>query len=86
MPCAKIENVFSPLLAEIDLPRLKAEQERVFRKRHDEFAHIGVGVSSEAQAVFDTLVKTLPCKWDGKVIVILDSVRLAPPYNVKSIT
>lgn len=42
-------------------------------------------MSAGAQAIFDMIDKTLPCEWADKVIVILKTVRLAPPYNVKSI-
>lgn len=70
---------------DVDLPRLKAEQERIFRKRHIEFTHIGVGVTPEGQAVFDVLAKTLPCEWEGNVIVVFGTVRLGPPYDIKSI-
>lgn len=68
-----------------DASRLRAEQDRIFRKRQDEFANIGVGVSATAQAVYDVLAKTLPCKWDNDAIIIFDAVRLAPPYDVNSI-
>lgn len=75
-----------PIVAvDVDLPRLKAEQERIFRKRHIEFTHIGVGVTPEGQAVFDVLAKTLPCEWEGNVIVVFGTVRLGPPYDIKSI-
>lgn len=72
-------------IAVIDTSRLRAEQERVFRKRHHEYTRIGVGVSKGAQAIFDMIDKTLPCDWDDNIIVVLKTVRLAPPYDVKSI-
>lgn len=72
-------------VAVVDVTRLQPEQEIAFRKREAEFDNIGVGVSANAQAIFDVLAKTLPCKWEKDVIVVLDTVRLAPPYTVKSI-
>lgn len=64
---------------------MRAEQEKVFHKRHSQYLQIGLGVTPSAQAVFDLLAKTLPCKWDQDVIVILDTVRLSAPYDVDSI-
>jgi len=72
-------------IAQVDVARVRAEEDRIFRKRHAEFTQVGVGVTPAAQAIFDALAKTLPCKWDREVIVILDTVHLAPPYDVKSI-
>lgn len=78
-------ELFVSCTATIDAQLVRAEEERECRKRHSQFMKIGVGVTPTAQNTFDLLEKTLPCKWDHDVIVILDSVRLSAPYDVNSI-
>ncbi|KAL8952328.1 MAG: hypothetical protein Q9222_001739 [Ikaeria aurantiellina] len=38
-------------------------------------------VGKEAQDLFDGLTRTLPTRWDGNDIVVLDSVVISPPYR-----
>lgn len=47
---------------------------------------MGEGVSVLAQHMYDAINKTMPCSWDGSVIVVLDEVRVAPPYTPSTCT
>lgn len=41
-------------------------------------ARIGVGVSKEGQQMFDALVKTMDCRWNGTTIICMDEVIALP--------
>ena len=34
----------------------------------------GLGVSKEGQQIFDCFYKTMPCKWQGKTILVMGEV------------
>lgn len=46
-----------------------------------EAAKTGIGVSTEAQQVFDALSKTMPCHWRQQSIIILNEVMLPWAYG-----
>ncbi|XP_043707761.1 protein LSM12 homolog [Telopea speciosissima] len=64
----------------LDLASLQAREEAAIRQAELEAVRIGVGVTSEAQSVFDALSKTLPVHWDKTVIVVMNEVRVSSPY------
>eukprot|EP00871_Galdieria_phlegrea_P005150 jgi/Galph1/5636/GphlegSOOS_G4216.1 len=65
-----------------NLEALKMREEQAVEKAQKEFSRIGLGVTEEAQAIFDALCKTLPCHWEEDTIVILENIRLKKPYRV----
>lgn len=60
-----------------------ARRERRFANalKHAQIAadNIGENVSALAQDVFDALARTLPCRWESDVIVVMDEVRVHGP-------
>ncbi|BGP04960.1 Protein LSM12 [Rhodotorula toruloides] len=48
-------------------------------------ARVGQDVSLEAQALFDAFAKTLPVRWAGKSIVVMDEVVVEEPYAVGNV-
>lgn len=70
----------------LDLNTLRAREELAIRQAEAEAERIGVGVTSEAQSIFDALSKTLPVRWDKTVIVVMNEVRVSSPYLPESVS
>jgi protein LSM12 len=68
-------------LPKVDVSRSRAREEEAVRKVEQQLHKIGVGVSREAQNVFEALDKTMSCVWEGRDIIVLDEVRIPAPYT-----
>ncbi|XP_038713066.1 uncharacterized protein LOC120007000 [Tripterygium wilfordii] len=64
----------------IDLHSLQTREDQAIRQAEADAERIGVGVTTEAQTIFDALSKTLPVRWDKTVIVVMNEVRVSSPY------
>ncbi|KAI9332253.1 anticodon-binding domain-containing protein [Obelidium mucronatum] len=62
------------------------QRERVaLNKERDIAKKIGVNVSKKAQDIFNALDKTLPTRWNGEAILVLDEVMIMPPYGIDDV-
>ncbi|XWS68959.1 hypothetical protein CRYUN_Cryun04dG0138300 [Craigia yunnanensis] len=70
----------------LDLISLQAREDSALRQAEADSERFGVGVTSEAQNLFDALCKTLPVRWDKTVIVVMNEVRVSSPYLPDSVS
>ncbi|CAL5225289.1 g8088 [Coccomyxa viridis] len=80
-PREAVEDKLPPIDERRSLERrfkaVAAAQERSERQ--------GVGVSKEGQQLFDCFYKTMPCKWQGKTILVLGEVKIKEPYDMSCV-
>ncbi|KAL5759751.1 hypothetical protein ACOSQ2_018589 [Xanthoceras sorbifolium] len=70
----------------LDLNAIQTREDLAVRQAEADAERIGVGVTIEAQGIFDALSKTLPVRWDKTVIVVMNEVRVNSPYLPESVS
>eukprot|EP00775_Hariotina_reticulata_P007469 gene7469-7679_t len=70
----------------VDKDRARQREEKALLQAEGDMTKVGVGVTKEAQSIFDSLSKTMPCMWHGRNITVMDAVVVEPPYTVESVT
>lgn len=61
--------------------QIEQREKRAVAERQAQARRIGKNVSSDAQRLFDALSKTVPCEWEEQAIIVMSTVRIAPPYT-----
>eukprot|EP00878_Enallax_costatus_P003780 GHUV01003996.1.p1 GENE.GHUV01003996.1~~GHUV01003996.1.p1 ORF type:complete len:180 (+),score=44.74 GHUV01003996.1:322-861(+) len=69
----------------VDKDRARQREEKALQQAEADMAKVGVGVTKEAQQLFDVLCRTMPCTWHGRSICVMEAVEIEPPYLVESI-
>ncbi|ORZ15728.1 anticodon-binding domain-domain-containing protein [Absidia repens] len=71
-------------VSHVHLDRLTTREADTIKGVKQQVAKLGVGVTKEAQEIFDALTKTLPCRWANDSIVVMDEVMITPPYGIEN--
>lgn len=70
----------------VNLDRIETFLNQKIEKSNKDALLKGKGVTPEGQTIFDLIYKTIPdTRWDGKDIVILDDIKVVPPYKIDNI-
>ncbi|KAI8799623.1 anticodon-binding domain-containing protein [Cladochytrium replicatum] len=64
----------------VPIEKMQQREHVAIRAEKEKLAKVGVGVTDEAQDIFDALSKTLPTSWRADKIVVLDEVIISSPY------
>lgn len=72
-------------IGNLNIDKVVQRENIAVRQERERIARIGVGVTKEAQHIFDALAKTLPCVWNNEQIIILGQVVLLPPYGIENV-
>ncbi|OLL25083.1 Protein LSM12 A [Neolecta irregularis DAH-3] len=73
-----------PAIGPISLPSLEVKGNPKAKNARASISQIPNGVSNDGRAIFMALSKTLPCKWNGKSIAVLDDIIVDPPYTANA--
>ncbi|KAL8675066.1 MAG: hypothetical protein Q9168_000549 [Polycauliona sp. 1 TL-2023] len=71
----------TPAIASVPTAALRARADAAVARLKELASRKNKAVGKEAQDLFDGLSRTLPTRWDGNSIVVMDSVVVSAPYR-----
>ncbi|KAJ8103867.1 anticodon-binding domain-containing protein [Lipomyces tetrasporus] len=74
----------TPRIGPVDINSAVQKINSAARAAGQLLAQRGVGVTKDAQDLFDALAKTLPVRWLDKSILVLEEVKVDPPYTAEA--
>ncbi|KAK6340533.1 hypothetical protein TWF696_008859 [Orbilia brochopaga] len=70
-----------PQIRPLSIQAIRSREQAASRAEYEKLMGHGVGVTAEGQDIFNALSKTMPCRWQGKHIVVLDTIIIQEPYT-----
>ncbi|KAJ1721445.1 hypothetical protein LPJ53_004030 [Coemansia erecta] len=77
-------SIVIPEVGPVAVGTIEARKKRSLAQAQERASRIGVGVTDDAQSIFEALSRTLPCRWDQNKIVVLDEVVIESPYGAEN--
>lgn len=71
----------NPPLSSLSTSTLQSRADAAVARLKEAEARKGKGVGKEAQDIFDAMARTLPTRWDGTNIIVLDAILIGSPYR-----
>lgn len=65
----------------VDVNKLRQREATAIKKESQRCAKINPSIRREAQLLFNDIDRTLPCRWDGSSIVVLEDIEIVAPYT-----
>ncbi|KAJ2785164.1 hypothetical protein GGI15_002024 [Coemansia interrupta] len=78
---SRSSSIVIPKVGPVAVSTIEARKKRSLAQAQERASRIGVGVTDDAQSIFEALSRTLPCRWDQNKIVVLDEVVIDSPYS-----
>jgi hypothetical protein len=65
----------------VDMNKLRQREATAIKKESQRASKINPNIGREVQLLFNELDRTLPCRWDGPKIVVLEDIEIVSPYT-----
>jgi len=73
-------------LRAIDFHKLERRRQKLSQNKKSRIRALTAGVSPEARKLFLSIIKTIDeVAWEGDKILVLNEVRISPPYKVENV-
>ncbi|KAI8621059.1 anticodon-binding domain-containing protein [Chytriomyces sp. MP71] len=85
VPSPPLSLVAINTAAPINLQKIQHRRQAAIAAERESVKKIGVNVSKHAQDIFNALDKTMPTRWKGDAIIVLDEVMIMAPYRIDDV-